>query len=62
MKWFEISKTRPPFGQLIWVWDMERELKFLIRYKGSEEAWIEKKDSDKFPIWSYLNEDISKAT
>ncbi len=56
MKWIEISKQRPPKGELIWIWDMENNYKYLIRYLGSEETWLEKKENSAFPIWAYLNE------
>ncbi len=56
MKWKEIKKERPPHGELIWVWDMERNCKFLIRYMGSENVWFETKEDTKFPIWASLNE------
>jgi len=55
MKWYEISKIRPPHGELIWVWDKSTNSKFLIRYMGCEDSWIRCKDNDKFPIWAYLN-------
>ena len=56
MKWYEISKVRPPHGELIWVWDKTNQNKFLIRYMGSDESWISCKDNDNFPIWAYLND------
>lgn len=57
MKWREISKERPPHGELIWVWDMEECREFLIRYKGSEDCWLRVKDSSNCPIWRPLNEE-----
>ncbi len=56
MKWIEIAKTRPPHGELIWVWDIENNYKLLIRYMGSEDTWFSKKENSQFPIWAYLNE------
>ncbi len=58
MEWHEISKKRPPHGELIWVWDKSLNSKFLIRYMGSEESWLNCKDNDNFPIWAYLNESM----
>lgn len=57
MKWREISKERPPHGELVWVWDIDLNHKFLIRYMGSEDIWIQTKDSSICPIWAKLNED-----
>ncbi len=57
MKWKEISKERPPYGELIWVWDMENNTKGLIRYFGSYESWLEKKDNSVHPIWAKLNDE-----
>lgn len=56
MEWIEIAKTRPPHGELIWVWDMESNYKFLIRYMGSEDTWFSQKENSRFPIWAPLNE------
>ncbi len=56
MEWIEISKRRPPYGELIWVWDVENNCRYLIRYFGSEESWLEKKDNSKMPIWAHLND------
>lgn len=56
MKWIEIEKTRPPYGELIWVWDTDKNEKFLIRYMGSERIWFDTKQNTRFPIWAPLNE------
>lgn len=55
MRWIETKKIRPPEGELIWVWDMEKNCKFLVRYHGSYDSWIERKDFTPFPIWAHLN-------
>lgn len=55
-KWKEISKEQPVHGKLIWVWDIHHQHKFLIRYMGSKDIWLETKDNTKFPIWSYFEE------
>ena len=56
MKWHEISKERPPHGELIWIWDTEKNEEFLHRYMGSEQTWIERKNDKICPIWRPLNE------
>ena len=56
MQWIEIEKIRPPHGELIWVWDMDNHYKFLIRYMGSEETWMDTKKNTRFPIWAPLND------
>lgn len=61
MKWFEIEKFRPPCGELIWVWDMDLNHKFLIRYLGSQESWEESRYDKRFPIWAYLNDANDKS-
>ena len=58
MIWREIEKERPPHGELIWVWDQTNNQKFLIRYLGSEDCWLEKKSCSIFPIWAKLNEKL----
>jgi hypothetical protein len=61
MKWYEIEKHRPPYGELIWIWDASENKKGLIRYRGSKENWIETKDrSENFPIWAHLNDEEMK--
>ncbi len=62
MKWIEISKKRPPHGELIWVWDLGNNQKFLIRYNGSENIWLECKNNSNFPVWAYLNDIDEKFT
>lgn len=57
MKWIEIKNKRPSYGQFIWVWDMDRHYKILVKYLGSEELWFETKLNTKFPIWAYLNDE-----
>lgn len=61
MKWNEISKKRPQFGELIWVWDIIKQQKFLITYLGSEESWLDRKEDINFPIWAYLNDDENEV-
>lgn len=57
MKWVEISKERPPHGELIWVWNMRDQKPILIRYMGSEEIWLLLKHTPVYPVWAPLNED-----
>lgn len=57
MKWYEISKKRPPYGKYIWVWDANRNFKFLLKYHGCQETWEETKHDRDFPIWAYLNDE-----
>lgn len=57
MKWREVNKGKPNFGELIWVWDTINNHKFLIRYHGNEEIYDDEKRNYRFPIWAKLNED-----
>jgi hypothetical protein len=60
MEWIEVSKIRPPHGELIWVWDIDKNEKFLVRYMGSEDIWFATKENRRFPIWAHLNEEEKK--
>jgi hypothetical protein len=57
MKWIDIRKQRPPFDKLIWVWDDDSGRAFLVHYLGSEEVWNNTKNTTKYRVWAYLNED-----
>ena len=57
MEWIETSQHRPPYGEWIWIWDMDKQEKRLVKYLGSEEDYQEFKLCSDFPIWAYLNEE-----
>ncbi len=66
MYWHEMAKEQPPFNEYVWLWDMEKNEKRLIKYQGTVESWELTKDSPRYPIWAYLNnfrmKDVIKAT
>lgn len=55
MYWHEMAKDQPPFNEYVWLWDMEKNEKRLIKYQGTVESWELTKDSPRYPIWAHLN-------
>jgi len=55
MYWHEMMKEQPPFNEFVWLWDMDKNEKRLIKYQGSVESWELTKDNPRYPIWAHLN-------